>query len=53
MTRVAPGSYKAFSWLNIAAGAYQNAEFLSRYEARGIPVRVTTGATRVDLNVIR
>jgi hypothetical protein len=53
MTRVAPGSYKAFAWLNIAAGAYENAEFLSQYEARGIPVRVTNGATRVDLSVIR
>lgn len=53
MTRVAPGSYKAFAWMDVAAGAYQNAEFLSRYESRGAPVRVTTGAARVDLTVIR
>ena len=53
MTRVAPGSYKAFAWMSLAAGAYENADFMSRYESRGIPVRVTNGASRVDLTVIR
>jgi hypothetical protein len=53
MTRVAPGSYKAFAWLSIAAGAYENAEFMARYESRGVPVRVANGATRVDLSLIR
>jgi protocatechuate 3,4-dioxygenase beta subunit len=32
---VAPGEYKIYSWDQIETGAYQNAEWLKRYELRG------------------
>jgi hypothetical protein len=51
---VPPGSYKLFAWDNVVPGAYENEEFLQRYEARGTDVKVTTsGAVRVDLTAIR
>ena len=43
MTGVAPGEYKIFSWKNVPATAWQNAEFLSRYESQGRTVSVKTG----------
>ncbi len=32
---VAPGEYKIYSWDQIETGAYQNAEWLKRYEFKG------------------
>jgi hypothetical protein len=32
---VAPGEYKIYSWEEIETGAYQNAEWLRRYELKG------------------
>ncbi len=42
---VPPGSYKVFAWENVLNGAYQNSEFLSRYEERGQSINVTPMAT--------
>jgi hypothetical protein len=51
---VAPGAYKVFAWENVPAGAWQNAEFLSRYEQHGAAVNVTPGNTNtVAVGMIR
>lgn len=42
---VPPGDYKLFAWDSVQAGAYQNAEFMQRYEARGTPVSVRARTT--------
>jgi hypothetical protein len=50
---VPPGPYTIFAWESVPPGAWQNAEFLSRYEARGRPISVGAGsAGEVQLNVI-
>jgi hypothetical protein len=43
MKGVAPGTWKVFAWDSIQPGAYQNAEFMQKYEARGTNVVVTAG----------
>jgi hypothetical protein len=54
MTAVAPGSYKLFAWESVLIGAYQNAEFLRKYEERGANVTVRAGASvRSDVSLIR
>jgi hypothetical protein len=40
LTGVAPGDFKVFAWKNVPATAWQNAQFLSRYEAQGRNVNV-------------
>jgi protocatechuate 3,4-dioxygenase beta subunit len=40
---VAPGEYKAFAWQKIERGAYQDSEFLRRYEDAGKPVTMREG----------
>lgn len=45
-TAVPPGQYKVFAWENVPLEAWQNAEFLARYEQRGVSVTVNPG-TRV------
>lgn len=40
---ISPGDYKLFAWDKVEGGAYQNAEFLQRYEDRGKAVRVDEG----------
>ena len=53
LTGIAPGDYKLFAWENIPGGAYQNAEFLAAYEARGQIVTVTpASALNVHVTVI-
>lgn len=42
---VHPGPYKVFAWERVPFSAYQNAEFLARYENRGQFVSVTATAT--------
>jgi hypothetical protein len=42
--RVPPGSYTLYAWESVPAGAYQNAEFLSKYTGRGTAVVVQSGA---------
>jgi len=50
---VAPGSYTAFAWESVPPTAWQNAEFLAKYEERGRPITVSAGAVaEVQLNVI-
>ena len=43
MAGVAPGTWKVFAWESIKPGAYQNEEFMQKYEARGTNVVVTAG----------
>jgi hypothetical protein len=40
---IAPGNYKLFVWSDVESGAWENAEFLSRYEETGKPVRIQEG----------
>jgi protocatechuate 3,4-dioxygenase beta subunit len=47
---VPPGGYKLFAWEDISGDAYQDPQFIQRYEARGIPVKVDGGAS-VDQQV--
>jgi hypothetical protein len=47
---LAPGQYTVLAWESVPRGAYQNAEFLMRYEGRGTSVNVTAG-TRTTANV--
>jgi hypothetical protein len=37
---VVPGSYTAFAWEAVPPGAYQNAEFLGKYQSRGRALNV-------------
>ena len=37
---VAPGSYTAFAWEVVPPGAYQNADFLGKYQSRGRALKV-------------
>ncbi len=37
---IAPGDYKLFAWEELEPGAYQDPEFLKRYEDLGEPVRI-------------
>jgi protocatechuate 3,4-dioxygenase beta subunit len=41
---LAPGEYKAFAWDRIESGAYQDPEFLRRYESDGKPVTMGEGS---------
>jgi hypothetical protein len=51
---VAPGSWKLFAWESVQPGAYQNPEFIQKYESRGTTVTVTTGSRLTsDLMLIR
>jgi hypothetical protein len=43
IARVPPGAYTVYAWESVPAGAYQNAEFLSRYAGRGAAVVVQGG----------
>lgn len=45
LTGIAPGQYKVFGWSNVPSGAYQNAEFLRRYENQGEAVTIGSGNT--------
>jgi sarcosine oxidase gamma subunit len=47
---LAPGQYTVLAWESVQRGAYQNAEFLMRYEGRGTPVNVSAG-TRTTASV--
>ena len=47
MTGVAPGAWKIFAWESLRPGAFQNTDFLQRYETRGTAVMVNAGA-RID-----
>jgi hypothetical protein len=54
ISAVQPGQYKIFAWENVPSGAWQNTEFLSRFEERGIPANVMPGTrTTVEVQSIR
>jgi hypothetical protein len=49
---VAPGLYTALAWESVLPGAYQNAEFLDKYQSRGRAINVQSGMrseTTLDL----
>jgi protocatechuate 3,4-dioxygenase beta subunit len=51
---VPPGIYKLFAWEDIPSGAYQDPEYIQRFEDRGKVVKVDPGATaEVQVPVIR
>jgi hypothetical protein len=51
---VAPGIYRLFAWESTPPNAYQNAAFISRYEARAKVVQVSPGSTvQSELTLIR
>jgi hypothetical protein len=51
---VAPGDYKLFAWLGVPDGAFENASFMKRYEALGVPVIVAKGVrVNPQVRVIR
>ena len=42
---IAPGEYKLFAWEQIEAGAYQDPEFLKRYDSKGESVSIKEKST--------
>jgi uncharacterized surface anchored protein len=53
LTGLAPGDYKLFAWDDVQADAWQDPEFIRRYEDRGKPIHVSEGsAESVQLNVL-
>ena len=51
---VAPGVYNAFAWESVLPGAFQNEEFLAKYQSRGKVLNVQAGTrTEVQLNLIQ
>jgi hypothetical protein len=42
---VPPGSYKLFAWETVGSGAFQNPQFIERFESRGTGVDVMGGGT--------
>jgi hypothetical protein len=43
LTNLAPGQYKLFAWDNVPLGAWMNAEFMEKVEARRTSVVVNGG----------
>ena len=50
---VSPGNYKLYSWLTLPLNAWQNAEFMKKYDAMGTPVTVEPQKTTEELIVTR
>jgi len=50
---IAPGDYKLFAWQGIDTGAYQDPDFLKRFESQGEPLSlVENGSRSVQLKII-
>jgi len=50
---LAPGDYKLFAWEEVEPGAYEDPEFLKKYEGKGKPLQVAEGARQsVQLQLI-
>jgi hypothetical protein len=45
MIAIPPGQYKVLAWESIPTGAYQNAAFIAKYEARGTAITVNAAST--------
>jgi hypothetical protein len=53
VSNVPPGAYTVFAWESVSDGAFQNAEFLSRFVGRGVNINVTAGnRTNANVNLI-
>ena len=51
---VAPGLYTALAWESVLPGAYQNVEFLDKYQSRGRAINVQAGIrTEIQLDLIQ
>jgi hypothetical protein len=50
-TDVSAGGYKLFSWAGIPEGAWTHADYLRKYEDRGLSVRLIEGERATALNV--
>ena len=44
-TNIAPGGYKLFAWEDISGTAYQDPEFIQRFEASGVSIKVDAGGS--------
>jgi Carboxypeptidase regulatory-like domain len=51
LSNIAPGDYKLFAWDDVETGAWQNADFMRPYEARGQLVHVA-GNSNQELRLI-
>jgi hypothetical protein len=50
---LAPGDYKIFAWANVPVGAWENADFMQRYEQLGQRLVITAAQTsNIDVTVI-
>jgi hypothetical protein len=45
MNGIVPGQYELFAWQDIVQGAYQNEDYMRRYEGRGTSVLVMRSST--------
>ena len=45
LNRIVPGQYQLYSWQDVVQGAFQNEEYLRRYEGRGTSITVLRNAT--------
>jgi hypothetical protein len=53
MNGIVPGQYELFSWQDVVQGAYQNEDYLRRYEGRGTNVTVMrSGSVTVEVRRI-
>lgn len=51
---VVPGDYKAFAWEDVEGGAWQDPDFIRKFEDRGKPVRILEGGVvSTELRVIK
>jgi hypothetical protein len=51
---IQPGEYKVFAWESVPTGAWENAEFLAKYETEGRAVSIApAAATQVEIVVAR
>jgi len=50
---LAPGDYRIFAWEDVPADAWQDQDFLRRYEDRSLPIRIREGGREtIDLRLI-
>jgi len=51
---VAPGTYTIFAWDFILPGAWQNVDFVQKYQSRGRPLTIQAGSRNdIQLELIR
>jgi hypothetical protein len=49
---IPPGDYKLFAWEFVEPGAWQDAQFMQRYQDKGTVVRVSEGSTQTANTVL-